>query len=115
MLFRFAARPAALPGGSIRNPDGADQEPLWCFRPPGATIEETKRRNREAEVFEEMMVNVHKQWLAEFDREQATRRSVPRQRRRITAWAALLQLVRRRRQERQPAVARRLPQASQCL
>lgn len=60
------------------------------------------------------MVNVHKQWLAEFDREQAMRRVPRRQRRQITAWAALLQLIRRRRQEGQPALGR-LPQASQCL
>lgn len=61
------------------------------------------------------MVDVHKQWLAEFDHEQARRRGVQRRRRRqITAWAALMERLRTRRQERQPALSR-LPQASQCL
>jgi hypothetical protein len=67
-------------------------------------------------VFEELMLDVHRQWLAEFDREQAIRRNVPRKRRRqrITGPAALLQLVHLRREKRQRAFARPLPQASQC-
>jgi hypothetical protein len=58
------------------------------------------RRGRQT-VFQEIMLDVHRQWLAEFDREQALRRQVPRRR-----W---------RRRERQPADARRLPEAPQCI
>ena len=38
-------------------------------------------RAREAEVFEEIMIEVHKQWLSEFDHEAARRRRGPRRQR----------------------------------
>ncbi len=41
----------------------------------------TYMRAREAEVFEEIMIEVHKQWLSEFDVEAARRRRGPRRHR----------------------------------
>jgi hypothetical protein len=41
-------------------------------------METSKKRAREAEVFEEIMIEVHKQWLNEFDVEAARNRRAPR-------------------------------------
>ena len=71
---------------------------------------------REANVYQQIMLDVHRQWLQEFDRDAALKRMVigqPRRRRRLRL-AAILHLVRVRREARQPALAGRLPEAPQC-
>jgi hypothetical protein len=55
-------------------------------------------RAREATVYEEIMIEVHKQWLSEFDHEAARRRQLPR-RPRDTESRARLGFLRRRRAE----------------
>ena len=55
-------------------------------------------RAREAIVYEEIMIEVHKQWLSEFDHEAARRRQLPRKPR-GTESRARTGFLRRRRTE----------------
>jgi hypothetical protein len=67
-------------------------------------------------MYQQIMYDVHRQWLEEFDREAAIRRQVPRRRRSFLP-RRRLKLAFHRTQPaaaRPPAAPRGLPQAQQC-
>jgi hypothetical protein len=62
-------------------------------------------------MYQQLMMEVHKQWLEEFDHEAARRRQLPRRRERAES-RSLLEVLRLRRPR--PAAAPRYAHAQQC-
>jgi hypothetical protein len=67
-------------------------------------------------VYQQIMYDVHRQWLAEFDQKAALKRQLPRRRRSGGRWPRLRLAFRALRPaaQRPPAAARPCAQAPQC-
>jgi hypothetical protein len=71
--------------------------------------------SREADVYQDFMVDVYRQWLEEFDREAAIRRNLPRREREWRFRSGLTRLrARAQRRKDEPSPAQSLAGAQEC-
>jgi hypothetical protein len=83
------------------------------FREPGSHHSDIDRERRT--MYQQIMYDVHRQWLREFDREAALRRQLPRRKRSLRpGWLKLAFRRTRPTASRPPAVAGAGAQAPQC-